>query len=51
MENEVESNSKKGRGLAWRLGLLLLNGYIGTTILSEEILKIKLPLKKVSLFN
>lgn len=53
MEVELghEETTKIGRRFSWRLGLLLLNGYIGTPILSQEILNVQLPLTKCCLFH
>jgi len=34
------------RKLLWKIGLILLNGFLGSVILSEDIKKIILPLKK-----
>ena len=35
MEAEVDIKGQLDRALAWRLGLMLLNGYLGTPILSQ----------------
>ena len=46
-----EKNEAYGRKLCWRLGLLLLNGYLGREILSQDIMKVQLPIKKCCLFH
>jgi hypothetical protein len=53
VESEVgpEDGAKIGRRFSWRLGLLLLNGYFGTPIMSQELQKVQLPLRKCCLFH
>lgn len=53
MQSELDIEKKKdmGRIFGWRLGLLVLNGYLGAPIFSQEILKVQLPLRKCCLFH